>query len=102
MEEIPTYYIDPGYNLREKFNTYAGMAMGVLAQIAVFRYIGFPSKTDSLTLECIAWATSTVANLYPLKRKEGSRLPIAVYGALIGAVIGVRSANKLRRKRIGF
>jgi len=76
------------YNLREKFNVYAGPVVGVLAPITLTRYL-FPLETHNILESAAYWACAAALSL-PLQ------LPSFVSLTVMGKV----GANELAAKRL--
>lgn len=95
------------YNLRERINIYGGVALGVLTPIAALRYLAMPSTQETahpFIYETLAWGVSAAANIgasiLPFKiSRNYTGLPL-IPSTIIGAEIGISSAESLKQKRV--
>lgn len=85
-----------GYNLRERANAYAGMALGALAPIVAVRYM-IPTPSEmSAGQEALAWGLSVGTNVVMSIASGGFPL---LYTTGVGTVLGSFGACSLRQKR---
>ena len=83
---------------RERFNVHAGMILGALAPIAFFRYGLMPYSSNNIGEELFKWGGSVLINFSTILVTP--HIPIPLYGACIGAVVGERCAHRLVNQRV--
>ncbi|MDD5193067.1 MAG: hypothetical protein PHF67_00620 [Candidatus Nanoarchaeia archaeon] len=79
------------YNLRERLNIYTGVAGGLLAPVAFYRYISFPFESKNMGEEAMKWM---FAGLCSLGHFKFNLLPLT-----LGFYTGFAGAEELRSKR---
>ena len=88
------------YNLRERANIYAGIAMGALAPIVGMRYLMLPPSFEgehSSLLEALAWTGSVVGNITTSIFAKG--IPL-LHSTIAGLTVGTFCAKTLNEKRL--
>lgn len=78
-----------GYNLRGRFNLYAGLVVGALLPIVAARYTIFNDSPEGALGEVLAWSGAACANLL-----------FAPAGALAGLAVGKMIAEDLCKGRL--
>jgi len=88
IAEINHYLRKRDFNLRERANFYAGMAVGILAPIVATRYVAFGDVSGDPVKEVYAWFASAV-----------TAIPLSIAGGVTGGFLGLLSADILKRER---